>query len=415
LNRSRSVFIIISLILLIGIAIGLVWGNYQFANKKIGGEGFFVQWIGVRALVIGGNSPYNDLITDQIQSSIRYLSSFVGVNPIKYTSPLFSGVVVIPFALIENKILAHALWLTAQLVAIFIIIVIGLKITGWKPAWYIFLLFSILTVFSFHVFIPWLDGGLSIWAALFMVIAFLAILNQRNEVAGIFLALTAIQPQMTILVIVFTLIWAASKKYKTLHLWFFMTLISFSIIGHFLVPGWIVQYLKLIYSFSENFPMGNPGVLFIDLWPGLGKQIGWMLTGISVVILIIEWFFAIRKDFRWFLWTACLTMVISQWIGIPTIPGNFTGLILPLILISAMLTEHWSNRGQWISVLLAFIIFAWEWAILINDLNSPQPGMQLNLLLPLPLILFIGLYWVRWWAIKPKQLLIEEMRLGEIY
>jgi hypothetical protein len=80
-----------------------------------------------------------------------------------------------------------------------------------------------------------------------------------------------------------------------------------------------------------------------------------------------------------------------------------------------MLTEHWSHRGQWISVLLAFIIFAWEWAILINDLNSPQPGMQLNLLLPLPLILFIGLYWVRWWAIKPKQLLIEEMRLGEIY
>ena len=161
--------------------------------------------------------------------------------------------------------------------------------------------------------------------------------------------------------------------------------------------------------------MGNPGVLFLDLWPGLGKQIGWMLTGILMVILIFEWFFALRKDFRWFLWAACLTIVISQWIGIPTIPGNFTGLILPLILISAMLSEHWPNGGQWISVLFAFIIFVLEWAILIFDLNSSQPGMQLNLLLPLPLILFIGLYWVRWWAIKPKQMLIDEMRYSEIH
>ena len=161
--------------------------------------------------------------------------------------------------------------------------------------------------------------------------------------------------------------------------------------------------------------MGNPGVLFTGLWPGLGKQLGWMLTGILVVMLITEWFFAIRKDFRWFLWTACLTMVISQWIGIPTIPANFTGLILPLILVSAMLTEHWSHGGQWISVLLAFIIFVWEWAVLYNDLNSPQPGLQLILLFPLPLILFIGLYWVRWWAIKPRQLRMEELRLGETY
>ena len=48
-----------------------------------------------------------------------------------------------------------------------------------------------------------------------------------------------------------------------------------------------------------------------------------------------------------------------------------------------------------------------------TDLNGPLPGMQLNLLIPLPLILLFSLYWVRWWAVKPKRLLIEEMRLGE--
>jgi hypothetical protein len=80
-----------------------------------------------------------------------------------------------------------------------------------------------------------------------------------------------------------------------------------------------------------------------------------------------------------------------------------------------MLTERWRRGGQWMAVLMAVVLFVWEWNILLNDFTSTQPGMQLNLLIPLPLILIIGLYWVRWWAIKPERLLIEEIRLGETY
>jgi hypothetical protein len=415
LNQSRSLIAVIVLILFVGLLVGLAWGNYIFSDKNISGEGFLVQWIGIHSLVTVGNSPYSNLVTAQIRETIKYQNSFTEGTPPSYTSPLFSGLIVFPFALIDNKILAHALWLTTQLIAIFIILIVGLKITDWKPAWYIFLLFSLFTTFSYHVFTPWLDGGLYIWAALFLTATFLAIRNNRNEVGGIFLALAAIQPQMTILVIIFTLLWGASKRNKLLILWFFITLISLSIIGSFLVPNWIMQYLQLIYNFSDNMPPGNLGMLFMDLWPGLGKQLGWMLTGVLGIILLLEWWLARKKDFRWFLWTACLTMVISLWIGIPVIPGNFAGLILPLILVSAMLTERWRRGGQWMAVLMAVVLFVWEWSILLNDFTSTQPGMQLNLLIPLPLILIIGLYWVRWWAIKPERLLIEEIRLGETY
>jgi hypothetical protein len=415
LNQSRSLTSVFGLILLIGLLISLLWGNYHFADNNISGEGFIIQWIGVRSLVISGNSPYSDLITAQIQDQITYQNSFAQGNLPRYTSPFYSSVVVFPFALIGNKILAHALWLTAQLIAIFIILIVGLKITDWKPSWYVFLLFSMLTIFSFHVFIPWLDGGLSIWAAFFLTITFLAIRNNWNEVGGIFLALAAIQPQMTILVVVFTLFWGVSKKNKILLLWFFMTLLSLSIIGLFLVPNWIMQYLKILYNITENLPPGNLGMLFRNLWPGLGKQLGWMVIGILGIILLFEWRLAFKKDFRWFLWTACLTMVISQWVGIPIIPANFAGLILPLILVSAMLTERWPRGGQWLAVLLTAVLFVLEWLVLFYDLNNSQPGIQINLIIPLPFILFIGLYWVRWWAIKPQRLLLEELRLGETY
>jgi hypothetical protein len=323
--------------------------------------------------------------------------------------------VVLPFALIGDKTLAHGVWLTLQLVAVFAILVLGLKLTSWKPTWYIFLLFLISTIFSYHVVIPWLDGGMSIWAALFLLLALAAIQQNRNEVAGILLALSAIQPQMVILPVIFTLIWAGSQRKRILILWFFITLVFTSIVGLFLVPDWILQYLRILTKFTQNFPPGTPGYLFKNNWPGLGKQLGWLVSAVLAIILLVEWWLALKKDFRWFLWTACLTMVISQWIGIPTIPGNFIGLILPLILISAMLSERWPHGGDWVAVLLCVIIFIWEWSLFWLNITSSQPAMQLNLIIPFPMVLLVGLYWVRWWAIKPRRLMMEALKLGESY
>ena len=227
---------------------------------------------------------------------------------------------------------------------------------------------------------------------------------------GIFLALAAIQPQMTILVIIFILFWAASQKRRILIVWFFMTLILLSILGLFLVPDWLMQYIKLIYNFKEYFPPGNPGALFIELWPGLGKQLGWLVMAASCILVIFEAWLALRKDFRQFLWTACLIMVISQWIGIPIIPGNFVGLILPLILVSAMLTERWHRGGPWMAVVISIVGFIWEWVLFYNNIFGDNPHGQLNLIIPLPFMLIIGLYWVRWWVVKPKRQLLEELR-----
>jgi hypothetical protein len=147
----------------------------------------------------------------------------------------------------------------------------------------------------------------------------------------------------------------------------------------------------------------------------LGKELGWMVIGLSVIILIVEWYLAMKKDFRWYLWTACLTIVVSQWIILSTNPGHIVGLILPLILISAMFTERWPRGGQWMAVLITAVLFIWEWILFTKYIIHPQLGIPLSIFIPFPLILFIGLYWVRWWAIRPKRLLIEEQWLGEIY
>ncbi len=378
LNQSRSLGTIIVVILSIVLLFGLGWGVYRFAEKKIGGEGFRIQWIGIRSLVTSGESPYSDPVTTQIQETIKFEHSFAQGNPPRYTAPFYSAILVFPFTVIENRTMAHAMWLTAQLVAVFLSLLIGLKITSWKPPWYIFLIFSLFTVFSYHVIIPWLDGSLAIWASLFVILALLAIRNDWNEGGGILLACSTIQPQMTIVLVVFILFWAASHRKRSLIIWFFMTLMIISIIGLFLVPDWIVQYLRLLYNFSANYPPGSPAMLFRSLWPGLGKQLGWLITGLSIILLLVEWWLAMKKEFRWFLWTACLTIILSQWIGIPTIPGNYFIMIMPLILVSAMLAERWPHGGQWVAVLITALLFIWEWALYYYDLTSNTPTMQLK-------------------------------------
>jgi hypothetical protein len=415
LKQSRYAASILVIVLFIGILIGLVWGNYHFAKKNISGEGFLVQWISIHALVAGGESPFGEAVTAQIQENVPAETSFAPGNPPRYTSPLFSGAVVLPFALIGDRAFAHALWLTLQLAAVLVIVIVGLRLTSWKPAWYTFLIISVVTIFSYHVLIPWLDGGMSIWAALFLAVGFLAIQQNRNEVAGVLLALSAFQPLMIILPVIFTLIWAISQKRRVLVLWFFITLVFISIVGSFLVPDWILQYVRILIKYAQNFPPGTPAYLFKNNWPGLGNQLGWLVSGVLVIILIFEWWLALKKEFRWFLWTVCLTMVISQWIGIPTIPANFIELIIPLILISAMLTERWPHGGDWVAVLLCTVLFIWEWTLFWLVITGRRPDLQVNLIIPLPFVLFIGLYWVRWWAIKPRKLLMEELKLSETY
>jgi hypothetical protein len=415
LTKSRTITSIIVLILFIFSIVGMVWGTYHLIEENSIGAGFTIQWLSIRALVIDGSNPYSNQVTAKIQNTVKNEYSFVSWKSTKYTSPLFSGVVIFPFALIGNERLAHGLWSTFQLLTIFGIILLGLQITGWKPTWYIFTFFLLFTIFSYHIVVPWIDGGLPIWSALFLVLAIFLIQNNRNEAGGVFLALALTQPIMVILPVLFILIWAATQKRKKLIFWFFITLIFFTVICLFLAPDWIIQYLRLLFNFSENFPPGSPGVLFSSLWPGLGRQLSWILSGLCVLILLFEWWFALKKDFRWFLWTVCLTTVISQWIGIPTIPMNFVGMIFALILVSATFSERWTRGGQWVAVLLSVVLFIWEWAQFYGNIIGTHPEMQSNLIIPLPLVLLVGLYWVRWWAIKPKGLLIEELRFGETH
>ena len=62
------------------------------------------------------------------------------------------------------------------------------------------------------------------------------------------------------------------------------------------------------------------------------------------------------------------------------------------------------------------LILILPWAIFLNGSVAEAGPMPLDrLLLPLPILLLVGLYWIRWWAVRPVRTLMDELRLqGEL-
>ena len=126
--------------------------------------------------------------------------------------------------------------------------------------------------------------------------------------------------------------------------------------------------------------------------------------------LLIEWWRSLGKGTRWFLWTAALTLVFTEFIGIPTSTANYAILIIPLALSFSVLERRWKSGGAQVVLVVMIIITAFTWGsyslIAGADPSQPEP---LLLLFPLPILALLLLYWVRYWALSSVKLQVEHL------
>lgn len=404
----------LSSILIIGVLVLVTWANYDFAQQNTGGNDFLVHWVGTRALFVDGLSPYSDTVAERIQTLAYGRPALPGEHELRVAYPMYSALVFLPFALISDYELARALWMTTLEAALIGLAFLSLKLTRLKMSIWLLPFFLIFSIFWYHSLRPLINGNAVILVALALVAAFAALKTGRDELAGVLLAFSTIKPHLVILPIIFILIWTISfGRWRTLG-WMLISLVLLSISAALFVPDWPLQNLREILAYSSYNPPGTPGAAFETWLPAAGRRLGWALSALMGLILVTEWVFVRRREFRWFLWTGCLTLVISQWIGIQTDPGNFILLFFPLILVFSMWVERWGRAGSVLTSITLFLLFIVPWVIFLQTVTyGNQPLQHPIMFFPLPLFLLITLYWVRWWAINPRRLLVEELRAYE--
>jgi hypothetical protein len=318
--------------------------------------------------------------------------------------PLYSMLFFAPFGLLPFTV-ARALWMTSLQIALPVLLLMGLRIANWRPPP---LMLAIMIMFSV-VWYPGLRtifvGQFAAFEALLMIGALLAIRHERDWLAGILLALSTAKPQMPILLIPFVLLWAISRKRWQLVLWSALALIVLFVVSLALIPDWPLKWIWQIMDYAQYTKPGQPVAIIASIVPNGAPMITAVLTGISILYLLWEWWMAWNKDDHWFQWTAAMTIVITNLVAFRTATTNYVVMLPALCIIFGTWSSRWSRRGTLAVLISVIALTVGEWALFLSTVDGNDESLVMYL--PLPILTLVGLWWVRWWSIRPRKLALE--------
>jgi len=411
--NSRYKYLTIILAIVAGMAtlVGLTWVNYRYSQQNPGGSDFLPRWVGTRQFLMTGQSPYSEQTTLAIQQQYYGRPALADEDQVLFVYPFYSIFVFAPFALIPDFDLARAVWMTTLELGILLIVFAGISLSRWKlsPLMLGFLLlFALLWYYSIR---PLINSNASVIVGLLIVGTLLAIRAEQDSWAGLLLALATIKPQVVVLLVLFILIWSVSER-RYLIFWSFLGNLALMIaVTSLLVPDWTWQNLRQLFSETGYTLPGTPGAIFLQWVPGVGKQLGWALTILLITTLIWEWRASLGKEYRWFLWTAFFTLTATTMIGIRTATENFVVLLPVVILVLAAWDQEWGTFGRGlVAVSYSLLLFGIWWLFLATMGTGDRSNPDALMFFPLPIFLLVGLYWIRWWVLRPERPLMDQWR-----
>ena len=387
---------------------GITYANYRFSLENPGGNDFLARWMGARYWLVNGISPYDERVSQASQMMIygHLADPSIGEDKNHFVYPLTSMLFFGLFGLMDY-LPARALWMSVIELSLIALVIVSIQLVGWKvKPWKagLLLLFSLLWYPSARTIIL---GQFAAINALLLTLGLLLITRKQYYVAGFILSLTISKPQMSILLLPYVLIWALSVR--NWELWWGVVTGAIIQIGVSIVlmPDWPVQMIRQVLDYPTYTPIAEPLSIIANGIPALSRPVNIFLHVVFFIYLGYEWIISFGKDLRHFVWTAMLTLVVTNLVIFRTATTNYVMLLPVLFYIFSILEIRWRSAGHlfvWLTI-ITFAIGLWTLFLVTVEGNQEQPVM----FLPLPLFCLIGLWWVRWWAIRPPRLFIHEM------
>ena len=401
MSRTLTVVIVIVLICLALAALGgLVWANTLYVRAQPAEKDFLVPWLGARTFLQYGDSPYSDPATQRAQILYYGRLAALGQDPLALWLPLPVELFYFPIALVNDYVLGRAIWMTFLEIALIALAFLSLRLTGWKPGRVflpVILLFPLLWVYGAFS----LDSGSAAgFVALALAGFLLAVRSERDELAGGLLFLLVSSARFTG-VLAFFIFWWIIYQRRWRVLWGFLMVLAVLLgLAFLFLPGWFLPFISgMLLHLLYNPGLSSMGI-FASWSPVVGQRLGWVLAGVMLLVLFIEWGNTLAKDFRAFLWMASLTVSVTPLLGIPMVPKEYPILIIPLILLLALLGERRPWLRRWGVPGIVILIMGGLWFLTLTLVKANSYMALANILiLCLPVLLVLGLYWMRWWFI----------------
>ncbi len=406
--RDVQLLFLIALVV-VAVMSTLIGADIRLSDGLAGGGGFFSPWQAARAFLFEHTEPYSKTVADLAQEQAYGRAARAGENPYFLQIPFFILPVYFPLAFVSDPATARGIWLFVSEVALASSALLILRLTEWRPRRWFQIAFTLASVFSLYSVMSLLEGGPAILLSLAFVAALFAYATAQDELAGAVLALTLFAWEIGLFFILL-LAWKSAYE-KRWRVWagFGMALLLLGIISFIIYPGWVFPFFTAALATLRS-PFGtNSAAILERLSPAYGERAAQALTVLLLILLLYEWSATRGGDVRRFVWAGCLTLAVTPLIGLRVEPGNLVVVLPGLALIFAGVANRW-RRGYWLAVLLLLIAFLLPWGWFVRWYLL-QDGLAHDLLLLfLPVFTAVGLYWTRWWFVRPPRTWLDHVR-----
>lgn len=364
--------------------------NVEIGTQKAALGDLYSPWFGSRSLLLYGRNPYGPEVTHDIQVAFYGAEVHQTFQPgtriideQRFAYPVYIVFFFGPFVHFGFETLQS--WaLVVLALSVVCTVKLWLSVARWKTS-----MATAWATMAFFLASPQIAQGLrlrqvGVVDAFFLALAAWLAMRTHLLLTGAMLAICTIKPQMTLLPLLWLLIWSLGdvrKRWK-LPIAFGVVLAVLFGAGDLLLPGWTHYFLAGLVAYRKYGPVTS--LLQLTLGNTTGS-----IVGIGLIAAVAAWSWKRRKceadseDFvntlAWFLIVGSVAMPLM-------VPFNQILLILPALI----LLRDW--KALPVAARIGFVVLvSWGWIVPIVLIASrvSVSSPRILPLLPSALVLFV--------------------------
>jgi hypothetical protein len=376
-------------LLVLALIAGQSWFTYRiFTSRFPGGNDFYARWSNGCALVWTGENPYSEAVALRTQIGMHGRPARPGEDLAAFSYPLYALFFFWPLCFVRAYPLVQAIWMTLMLYALLAGVILTARVARWRPPawlWWVTLVWAVLNYPHTRALIL---GQMATLVFLALAAALWALMEERDDLAGALLAVATIKPQMSFLLAPWILWWAAWRGRWRVWRGFGLAMALLAGISFLLVPTWLADFLAGVRNYDVVAGILNYRSLtwivtshFLQLGPA-AETVG---VGAFALYALLEAWKGRRAEWKDFLWTTGLLLILTHFIVPRTATTHYTMLLLPLFAWFVRLQEKLGRQARWVVVGIEAALLVGQWAIFLATVQGSRETALIYL--PFPLLM----------------------------
>jgi hypothetical protein len=241
------------------------------------------------------------------------------------------------------------------------------------------------------------------------------ILREQDTAAGFILSLAFGSLPTTGLIIILLILWSVSKRRWSIITAYFSGVAFLLTITLLLLPSWVLNWVRILFDLFGNWDwVSTPLMDLAAILPGISSPLSIFLHVSFAIYSLILLITLMGKTEREFTWKVLMMMVVSYLFHVTASVNQLFFVIPAMFMFFRYCSERWRLFGRIFSWVILLFIFTGSWLLF-----NPEISFDLELSMPvlsigLPLLVFIGMIWIRWWALRIPRLPFEPRQDFEV-